>query len=284
MPSSPASTRRAPRRSSCRCRRTPTSHLRQSRRRATSSPRATGSALEPFSTYQDYFHDAGRRPVRLEATPSYFYGGAAVATKMSELLTNPRVLRDPARAGQLARCRSSRTRRCGSDSPPICRSSTTSTAADALTDADFSDPENEKYMAFRGGCYADFLPAWLETFGTERLHVVWFEELVSDPRRQSSSRSQRGSGSTRRGSPMTRSAPRTGPRASRTRHSRASRLKANDRLERVLRRHPDAKRKLRAFYYKLNGKPVADEIPAVSARRARRPLPRAQRSARSATR
>ena len=38
-------------------------------------------------------------------------------------------------------------------------------------------------------------------------------------------------------------------------------LKANDRLERVLRRHPDAKRKLRAFYYRLNGKPVADEIP-----------------------
>src|SRR4029079_15870104 len=27
----------------------------------------------------------------------------------------------------------------------------------------------------------DFLPAWLETFGTERLHVMWFEELVSDP-------------------------------------------------------------------------------------------------------
>ena len=29
----------------------------------------------------------------------------------------------------------------------------------------------------------------------------------------------------------------------------------------MLRRHPDAKRKLRAFYYRLNGKPVDDEIP-----------------------
>jgi hypothetical protein len=38
-------------------------------------------------------------------------------------------------------------------------------------------------------------------------------------------------------------------------------LKANDHLERLLRRHPDAKRKLRAFYYKLNGKTVTDEIP-----------------------
>ena len=39
-------------------------------------------------------------------------------------------------------------------------------------------------------------------------------------------------------------------------------LKANDRLERVLRRHPDVKRKIRAFYFKINGKPVEDEIPA----------------------
>ena len=36
-------------------------------------------------------------------------------------------------------------------------------------------------MAFRGGCYADFLPAWLDTFGTERLHVIDFEQLVADP-------------------------------------------------------------------------------------------------------
>ena len=42
-PSSPASTRRAPRRSSCRCRRTPTLLRRPSRRPATSSPRATDS-------------------------------------------------------------------------------------------------------------------------------------------------------------------------------------------------------------------------------------------------
>ena len=35
-------------------------------------------------------------------------------------------------------------------------------AADRLDDDDFLDPENEKYMAFRGGCYADFLPGWLD--------------------------------------------------------------------------------------------------------------------------
>jgi hypothetical protein len=38
-------------------------------------------------------------------------------------------------------------------------------------------------------------------------------------------------------------------------------LVANDRMERVLRRRPDLKRKLRAFYYRLNGARLADDIP-----------------------
>ena len=38
-------------------------------------------------------------------------------------------------------------------------------------------------------------------------------------------------------------------------------LAGNDRLERVLRRHPEAKRKLRAFYYRLNGRPAEEHVP-----------------------
>ena len=47
--------------------------------------------------------------------------------------------------------------------------------ADGSTPADFDDPDNEKYMAFRGGCYADFLPAWFDVLGTERVHVIDFD-------------------------------------------------------------------------------------------------------------
>ena len=41
-------------------------------------PSRYGRPLEPFATYERFFDDAGSRPVRLEATPSYLYGGTAV--------------------------------------------------------------------------------------------------------------------------------------------------------------------------------------------------------------
>ncbi len=97
MRSSQASTRQARRRCSCRCRRIPTSRRRRSRRRASSSPRATARRCEPTAEWDAYFADAGDRPVHLEATPSYFYGGAAVA----EAMRDPP--RRPARAGRVAR-------------------------------------------------------------------------------------------------------------------------------------------------------------------------------------
>ena len=160
--------------------------------------------------------------MRLEATPSYFYGGAALATKMGELLTNPRVLvilREPvSRALSFFAYQKIRLR-----FPADMSIVDYLAAADALSDDDFGDPENEKYMAFRGGCYADYLPAWLETFGTDRLHVdVVRGARLRSCRRREPTRGVDGARS-RRGSPTTRSAPRTAPPASRTRHSRASR-------------------------------------------------------------
>ena len=133
-------------------------------------------------------------------------------------------------------------------------------AADALTDADFGNPENEKYMAYRGGCYADFLPAWLDTFGTDRLHVVWFEELVSNPAAVVDPLAEwLGLDPAKFPDDALSSENRTTGYKNKAFQGFA--LKANDQLERVLRRHPDTKRKLRAFYYKLNGKTVVDEIP-----------------------
>jgi len=222
-------------------------------------PARYGRPLEPFSTYQAYFDDSGDRPVRLEATPSYFYGGAEVAAKMHELLTNPRVLvilREPvSRAISFFAYQKIRLR-----FPADMSIADYLTAADKLHDDAFRDPEHEKYMAVRGGCYADFLPAWLETFGTDGLHVMSFEELVSDPARVvdplaawmglDPARFPRGALSSENRT--------TGFK---NKSFQEFALKANDRLERVLRRHPDAKRKLRAFYYKINGKPIADEIP-----------------------
>jgi len=223
-------------------------------------PARYGQPLDPFSTYEDYFRDEGARTVRLEATPSYFYGGAAVATKMDELLTNPRVLvvlREPvSRALSFFAYQKIRLR-----FPADLSIADYLAAADALDDADFGDPENEKYMAFRGGCYADFLPAWLETFGTERLRVMWFEELVADPAAVVNPLAAwMGLDPAEFPDDTLSSENRT--TGFKNTAFQGFALKANDRLERVLRRHPDAKRKLRAFYFKMNGKPVEDEIPA----------------------
>ena len=49
-------------------------------------PARYGEPLPPTAQWDAYFADAGDRPVHLEATPSYFYGGAAVAQAMRERL------------------------------------------------------------------------------------------------------------------------------------------------------------------------------------------------------
>jgi len=61
-------------------------------------PARYGQSLPPIEEWDAYFADAGDRPVHLEATPSYFYGGAAVAEAMRSRLVDPRalvVLREP---------------------------------------------------------------------------------------------------------------------------------------------------------------------------------------------
>jgi hypothetical protein len=221
-------------------------------------PARYGRPLEPFSVYEDYFRDDDA-PVRLEATPSYLYGGMAVATKMQGLLTNPRIiviLREPvSRAISFFEYQKARLRF------PANLSITDYLAeSDTLTDADFQDPNNEKFMAFRGGCYADFLPAWLETFGTDHLQVVWFEQLVQEPETVVEPLARwLGLDPTRFPDDALSSENRTTGFKNKAFQSFA--LKANDRLERVLRRHPDLKRRLRAFYYRLNGRKVVADVP-----------------------
>lgn len=222
-------------------------------------PARYGQPLEPLSVYRDYFRDAGDRPVHLEATPSYFYGGHPVATRIAQDLVDPHVvlvLREPvARAISFFTYQKVRLR-----FPADLSITEYLDRADQLTDADFDHPENERYMAFRGGCYADFLPDWLDRFGTRRLHVVWFEELVADQMRVLTSLAAwLGLDPARFPAEALSSENRT--TGYRNAQLQRLALAGNDRLERLLRRHPDAKRKLRGLYYRVNGKATRDEIP-----------------------
>jgi Sulfotransferase domain len=132
--------------------------------------------------------------------------------------------------------------------------------ADRLGPDDFGIRANEKYMAFQGGCYADYLPAWLEVFGAERLRVVWFEDLVDEPE------STLAGVATFLGLDPARLPDEDLSSENRTTGFRSAgfqrlALAGNDRLERVFRRHPAMKQRIRAFYYRLNGRAPHDVIP-----------------------
>jgi hypothetical protein len=222
-------------------------------------PARYGEPLEPASVWEGYFSGSGAAPVRLEATPSYFYGGERVAAALRDRLVNPRVLlmfREPvSRAISFFTYQKVRLR-----FPADYPIEQYLAAADRLTDDDFRDPENEKYMAFRGGCYADFLPAWIDTLGTERIDVIDFAALVADPPGTLRSTAEWvGLDPTRFPDDALSSENRT--TGFKNKGFQRVALAGNDRLESVLRRHPDTKRKLRALYYRLNGRSAEEAIP-----------------------
>jgi hypothetical protein len=215
--------------------------------------------LEPPSVWEAYFAGAPDGAVRLEATPSYFYGGALLAECMNNRLPTSKVIlafREPvARAVSFFAYQKTRLRL-----PNEMSMADYLAIADRLTADDFHDPENEKYMAFRGGCYADFLPGWLDTLGADRIAVVAFEDLVETP------------------APVLRNLatfleldPDAFPddalssenRTVGYRNARLQRLAlgANDRLERFFRRQPGIERRLRAVYYRVNGRARAESVP-----------------------
>jgi hypothetical protein len=222
-------------------------------------PARYGEPLAPASVWDGYFAGEGDARVRLEATPSYFYGGARVAAAVQERLVNPRVLlvfREPvSRAISFFIYQKVRLR-----FPADYPIEEYLAVADRLSDDDFLDPDNERYMAFRGGCYADYLPGWLEVLGPARIDVIDFSALVQDP-----------AGTLRSTAEWLGLDPARFPAGAASSENRTTGFKSkgfqrialagNDRLERVLRRHPEAKRRLRALYYRLNGRSTDEAVP-----------------------
>lgn len=221
-------------------------------------PARYGEPLAAESVWEGYFAAGRDAPVRLEATPSYFYGGARVAEVMRERLVNPQILlvfREPvSRAISFFTYQKVRLR-----FPADYPIEEYLAAADRLTDADFLDPDNERFMGFRGGCYDDYLPGWLDTLGADRIHVVDFGALVENEDATLRSTAVRlGLDPSRFPADALSSENRT--TGFRNKGFQRVALAGNDRLERVLRRHPDTKRKLRAFYYRLNGRTIDEQI------------------------
>jgi hypothetical protein len=233
-------------------------------------PARWGRPLEPASVWEEYFAAAppGAR-VRLEATPSHVYGGAAIAEAMAALLHDPHVivvLREPvSRAISFFNYQKVRLR-IPADQPI----SEYLADADALGPDAFTVPEHEAWFAVGGSRYADYLPPWIETFGASRIHVVDFDRWTSD---QTVVRDEVAASL---GLDPTRFPAADDASENRTtgyKHAGLQRiaLAGNDRLERIFRRHPAVKRRLRALYYRVNGRRAHEEIPeSVRAELARR--------------
>ena len=234
-------------------------------------PARYGKALAPRSTYDRYFTVAPADSVRLEATPSYFYGGRAVARAIDDALPDPRivlVLREPVgRAISFFRYQKVRLR-LAEDLPFADYLDT----ADRLVAADFQNPANERYMAVRGGCYVDDLPAWLEQYGTERMRVVYFEDLVAGP--LASLRDLAEWLSLDPDGIATDLSSENQTTAFKMRTLQRIALFGNDRSERFLRKHMQFKRRLRSLYYRVNGQraePIPESVRAGLAERFREP-------------
>ncbi len=145
---------------------------------------------------------------------------------------------------------------------------------DSLTDSDFLDPANERYFAIGGSRYADYLPAWLEVFGPERLLVLEFEDLINDPGRVLRDTAT-WLGLDPKLFPLDALASENRTLAYKSRRFQRIALGVNDRFERMLRRYPGVKRRLRSLYFRMNGQPpgtrIDDEVRRELAERFREP-------------
>jgi hypothetical protein len=222
-------------------------------------PPRWGRPLEPVSVYEHYFADAGDAPVRLEATPSYFYGGDAVVRAMQQVCGEDLrvlvVLREPvARFWSFFNYQKTRLRIDAQMTGDEYLAH-----ADALDDADFRDPDNERWFGVRGGCYDEWLPVWHEAFG-DRLTIVWFEELMADAP-SVLARVATFLGIDPEGYGRTDLASENRTTAYRRAGLQRAALGFNDRFERFLRRHYGLKERLRSAYYRVNGASRRDRMP-----------------------
>lgn len=222
------------------------------------TPVRYGRPVESPAVYEGYFAGLEGRRARLEATPSYFYGGAPLARLVDETLSNPRVilvLREPVgRAISFFQFQKTRLR-----IPEELSIEDYLAHAANLSPADFLDPANERYFAVGGGCYADFLAAWLERFAPDRLLLLSFEDLTADPERVLQETAT-WLGLDPDLLPDASLAAENRTAAFKSRKLQRLALGVNDRFERFLRRHPRVKRPVRALYWRFNGRMARNQV------------------------
>jgi hypothetical protein len=139
-----------------------------------------GQALEPLASYAAHFRWC-TQTYAMEATPGYFCGGHAVASALDETCPSARALvclRNPVdRCWSWFRFVKSRDR-IPKDMSFGEYLDSCETFHEQGVD---SDREHQAFWGLGGGCYAEWLDAWVDTFG-DRFRVSFFDDLQRDPR------------------------------------------------------------------------------------------------------
>ena len=141
--------------------------------------RLDGGALPPVSEYVRFFSQCGEQRYRMEATPSYCFGGRAVRRAISEVLQRPRcviILREP-----VDRLWSAYTfqRSLGHLAVSSFEEYVSKCAEQHRTNDRIVPGTHLNGLSI--GFYEDYVPAWLDEFGSG-VHVLFFDQLASDPR------------------------------------------------------------------------------------------------------
>jgi hypothetical protein len=137
--------------------------------------------LAPIADYAAHFVGCGGEAHRLEASPQYFHGGAAIAPAMRETLPGVKVialLRDPVdRTWSTFRFMRSRL----ADLPSDMTFEAYVEACRAVRDRrePFSQ-SNRLYWTIQGGFYDEYLDPWLDVFGDD-FRVAFSERMSSEP-------------------------------------------------------------------------------------------------------
>jgi hypothetical protein len=216
-------------------------------------PAMYGRPLDPIGKYEAYFEGASDEAVRLEATPAYFYGGPRLIERVLEVCDDPKIivlLREPVSqvVAYFGLLRSI---------VAIPRELTLTEyvkRADAISDRERStSPATEWWVGARGARYADYLPAWHDSFGSN-LRVLFTDDLAARP---ASLLQDLGTWLGIDPEPFGEV---NMPRENRSmlyhnRRLQTMALRVNIRFEPFFRRHRRLKRVVRAAYYRLNGTP-----------------------------
>lgn len=143
------------------------------------SPLRHGERPVSLKTYAGYFSHWTREPYRMEASPSYFYGGEAVIREMYSVLDRPRVLislRDP--VARLWSAYSFLKSMGRLDKDLDFETYVDHCQRQLAARSDSSEPDRHTPLSV--GFYNDFLQPWFKYFGRD-VRIVFAEDLFSRP-------------------------------------------------------------------------------------------------------